>query len=291
MKPAKFTYHAPATLEETFELLERYEDEAKIIAGGQSLIPIMNLRLAQPEHVIDINGISELTGIELQHGRLAIGALTRHSELLESELVRTRCPLLARAASFIGHIAIRNRGTIGGSLVNADPAAEWSLMAILLDAELTIRSPRGERVVRGRDFIQSVYTVDLEFDEILTGVSFPCLEAAEGWSLQQISRRAGDFAIVAVAATVRLDEAGDIDTLRLAVGGMDATPLRLEEIEQGVVGRKPDGGWRSDVSSAAAGCGSPESDMHASADYRRDVCAVLTDRALTEALAGTGEED
>lgn len=290
MKPARFTYHAAATLEEAFELLRRYEDEAKIIAGGQSLIPMMNLRLAQPEHLIDINGISELAGIEGQDGRLAIGALTRHSELLESKIVREQCPLLARAASFIGHLAIRNRGTIGGSLANADPAAEWSLMAILLDAELVIRSARGRRVVRGRDFIESVYTVDLAIDEILTSVSFPCLEPGEGWSLQQISRRAGDFAIVAVAATMRLDEAGQVEDLRLAVGGMDATPLRLDDIERGAVGRRPDGHWKDEISSAAAGYGSPESDVHASASYRRDVCAVLTERALTEALTRTGVE-
>ena len=180
MKPAKFTYHAPDTLEDAFRLLAEYGDEAKIIAGGQSLIPLMNLRLAQPEHLIDVNGLSALTGIREQDGRLVIGALTRHSEVLESKEVGACCPVLKRAASFIGHLAIRNRGTIGGSLSHADPAAEWSLMAFLLDAEVTVRSAGGVRTVQAGDFIQSVYTSDLEADEILTAVSFPLLESEEG---------------------------------------------------------------------------------------------------------------
>ena len=291
MKPARFTYHAPATLDETFRLLAEYGEEAKIIAGGQSLIPLMNLRLAQPEFLIDINGIPELTGIREQEGRLVLGALTTHSEVLESPDVSRCCPVLRRAASFIGHLAIRNRGTLGGSLCHADPAAEWSLMAFLLDAELTVRSVDGERTVHAADFIQSVYTTDLEFNEILTAVSFPCLGTKEGWSLHQISRRAGDFAIVAVAATVRLDSRGSIDRLRLAVGGMDSTPVRLSEIEQAAVGQPPDEDWIAAVSAAAAESGTPESDLHASAAYRRDVCSVLTRRALNQACLRTGPEE
>ncbi|HEY9162974.1 MAG TPA: xanthine dehydrogenase family protein subunit M [Magnetovibrio sp.] len=290
MKPAKFTYHTPESLEEAFQLLEEYGEEAKIIAGGQSLIPVMNLRLAQPEHIVDINGLTNLAGIRVEGQRIVIGALTRHADVLESALVREHCAILNAAAARIGHLAIRNRGTIGGSLSNADPAAEWSMMAIALDAEMTIQSARGSRTVRASDFIQSVYTVDLEADEILTEISFPNTESGEGWSIQQICRRAGDFAIVQTAATVRLDAAGNIERLRLAVGSMGPTPLRLDDVEQAAVGRSPDAAWIAAVSETASRLGDPESDVHASAEYRREVCAVLTAKALNEALASAGRK-
>lgn len=284
MKPAKFNHYAPESLEDAFRLLAEHGDEAKIIAGGQSLIPVMNLRLSQPEHLIDINGIEELAGISKNGDRITIGALTRHSEVLESPLVRESCPPLTAAAGRIGHLAIRNRGTIGGSLSNADPAAEWSLMAFLLDAGITVASAHGSRTVRASNFILSIYTTDLEADEILTSISFPALAADEGWSLQQISRRAGDFAIVAVAATMRLDDGGAVSNLRLCLGGMESTPLRMTDVEQAAAGKMPDEDWIATVSTAAAMAGSPTSDTHASAEYRHDVCSILTERALTEAL-------
>ena len=284
MKPAKFNYHVPHSLEDAFRMLAEYGDEAKIIAGGQSLIPVMNLRLSQPEHLIDINGIEELAGISENGNRLMVGALTRHSEVLESPLVREICPPLTEAAGRIAHLSIRNRGTIGGSLSNADPAAEWSLMAFLLDAEITVSSAHESRTVQASDFIQSIYTTDLEEDEILTSISFSALATDEGWSLQQISRRAGDFAIVAVAATMRLDDAGAVSILRLCLGGMESTPLRMNDVEQAATGKMPDKDWIATVSIAAAMAGSPTSDMHASAEYRCDVCSILTERALTEAL-------
>lgn len=285
MKPAKFTYHAPDTLDEALALLATLGDDAKIVAGGQSLIPVMNLRLAQPEHLVDINALSDLSGVREEAQRLVFGALTRHSDIAASPLVGQRCPILCDAASHIGHLAIRNRGTLGGSLSNADPAAEWSLMAILLDADMTIQSARGSRVARAADFIQSVYTADLEADEILAAIAIPALVAKEGWGLHQISRRAGDFALVAAAVTVTLAENGTIQSLRLALGGMDSTPIRLPDVEAAAVGVVPDDAWVQKAASIAAASGSPESDMHADADYRRDVCAVLVTRAITDALS------
>lgn len=287
MKPAKFTYHDPLSLEEAFQLLAEHGGEAKILAGGQSLIPVMNLRLAQPEHIIDINAINGLADIGEASERMTIGALTRHADVEGSALLKERCPILPAAAHLIGHTAIRSRGTMGGSLVNADPAAEWSLMAILLDAEMTVSSARGERTVQACDFIQSVYTSDVAEDEILTTISFPVLKNGEGWSIQQICRRAGDFAIVAVAATICLDTSGAIEHLRIGIGGMDVTPLRMSVTEDTATGKLPDEAWVASVAAAAAQLGDPENDMHASAIYRREVCEVLVSQALNEALQRT----
>jgi len=284
MKPGKFTYHTPTNLEDAFRLLGEYDGEAKIIAGGQSLIPIMNLRLAQPEHLIDINGIEEISTINIDGDLVRIGALVRHGEIESSDTLKQKLPILPYTATRIAHLAIRNRGTIGGSLCNADPSAEWSLIAILLDAKMEISSMRGNRSVVATDFIQSIYTVDIEPDEILNSITFSLLAHNEGWSVKQICRRAGDFAIVSVAATIALDDKGNIYRLRLCLGGMDSTPIRLTAVEQSAKGMTPDDGWIKDVASEAALAGTPESDMHASAEYRREIAAHLTTEALIEAV-------
>ena len=288
MKPAKFTYHTPDSLEAAFQLLGEYGDEAKIIAGGQSLIPVMNLRLAQPEHLIDINTIKGLSQIREEGDNITIGALSRHREIETSALLKERLPLLPEAAMRIGHLAIRNRGTIGGSLSNADPAAEWSLMAFLMDADIEITSARGTRMADITDFIQSVYTSDLSADEILTAVKFPPIAPGEGWAVCRISRRAGDFAIVSVATTICLDTSGAIENLRLCIGGMDVTPVRISHVEHAAVGQMPNEAWIKSAAEVASGIGSPESDMHASAEYRREMAAHLTAEALREALKRCG---
>lgn len=284
MKPGKFTYHAPESLDAALQLLDEFGDDAKVIAGGQSLVPVMNLRLAQPEHLIDINAVSELVGIGEEGDHITIGSLTRHAEVESSILLANRCALLPAAARRIGHLAIRNRGTIGGSLCHADPAAEWSLVAILLDAQIFLHSIRGNRQAQAADFIRSVYTVDLEVDEILTAVAFPPLDAGEGWSIYQICRRSGDFAIVSVATTLSLDPYGNVERLRLSLGGMDATPFRLGDVEQSASGKKPDSAWVDETAKLAANSGSPASDMHASAQYRRELAQHLTTKALNKAL-------
>ncbi len=284
MKPGKFTYHAPENLHAANQLLAELGDDAKIIAGGQSLIPVMNLRLAQPDHLIDINGISELAGIHQENGLFTLGCLTRHADVETSPLLMDKFPLLPAAAKRIGHLAIRNRGTIGGSLCNADPAAEWPLIAILLDAHLSIQSSGGERHTPAKEFIQSVYTVDLGADEILTTVAFPPLARGEGWAVNQICRRTGDFALVSVAVTLKLDRQGHIERLRLCLGSMDVTPFRLIDVEQAARGKIPDKAWIHEMAGIAFDAGSPESDMHASAQYRREMAAHLTSEVLTEAL-------
>jgi carbon-monoxide dehydrogenase medium subunit len=283
MKPASFTYHAPTTLDDALLLLAEFGDEARILAGGQSLVPAMNLRLARPAHLLDINGVTGLSGIAEDGGHLAIGALTRHAEIETSELVRRRCPILAEAARYIGHYAIRQRGTFGGSLCHADPAAEWPLMAILLDAAIEVAAPSAGRSVPARDFIQSVYTTDLAEDEILTRVLVPLPGAAEGWGYRQMSRRAGDFAIVAAATTLRL-EAGRVAALRLALGGIADVPLRLDDIECDSLGAAPDSVWIRGVTEAAADGIEPGGDLHADAEYRIELVRTLLAQAIQDAL-------
>jgi CO/xanthine dehydrogenase FAD-binding subunit len=284
VKSGKFTYHEPTTLTAAFQLLAELGDDVKIIAGGQSLIPVMNLRLAQPEHLIDINTIQELIGIKETNEHITVGAVTCHADIETAFGLKAACPILPEAARRIGHLAIRNRGTIGGSLVNADPAAEWPLIAILMDAEMTIHSGQEVRILSARDFIQSVYTSAVEEYEILTTIQFPVLKTGEGWSIQQICRRVGDFAIVAVAVTLRLQQDGTLKHLRLCLGGMDVTPLRMTMVEKDAVGKIPDAAWIEDTSKSASKMGSPGSDMHANAIYRQEICEVLTTKALNEAL-------
>ncbi len=289
MKPAPFTYHDAQSLEEALALLAEHGDEAKLIAGGQSLVAMMNLRLAQPGHLIDINGIAGLDGIERDGESLLIGALACHADIAGSDLVREACPILADAAGHIGQYAIRQRGTIGGSLSHADPAAEWPLMAILMDAKIEIAQPSGDRrTVEGADFIQSIYTTDLGPDEVLTRVRFPCVERDEGWAFKSFARRRGDYFIVAVGATLALDGAGRVSRLRLALGGMEVTAIRLVEIEQEAIGNTPDGDWIEHIAAAARGAGEPADDQHADAEYRRELACVLVTDALAEALNRSG---
>ncbi|NQU57781.1 MAG: xanthine dehydrogenase family protein subunit M [Rhodospirillales bacterium] len=270
-------------------LLVEYGDEARLIAGGQSLVAMMNLRLAQPEHLIDINNIAGLDGIERDGDILSIGALTCHADILESDTVRQACPILADAAGHIGHYAIRQRGTIGGSLSHADPAAEWPLIAVLMDGEMKISQSSGERrTVGARDFIQSVYTTDLAPDEILTQINFPCLEQGEGWAFKSFARRQGDYFIVAVGATLALDESGLIKRIRLVMGGMDVTAIRLTELEQDSIGAVADENWINKIAAAARHMGDPEDDQNADSEYRRELAEILVTDALSKALNRSG---
>ncbi len=283
MKPAAFEYHAPTTLQGALALLAEHGDDAKILAGGQSLVPAMNVRLARPAHIVDINGIDELDGVREEAGELVVGALARHAAIERSPLIRERCPLVAEAARYVGHYAIRQRGTMGGSLCHADPAAEWPLVAVLLDAEMDVVSPSGARVVAARSFVQSVYTTDLDDDEILVGVRIPLPAAGDGWGYRQFSRRAGDFAMVAAAATMRLT-AGRVAGLRLALGGVEDRPVRLTALEADLVGATPGEAWAAEVAEAAADAVDPVADLHASAELRRDLIRALLPAVLTDCL-------
>ena len=283
MKPASFAYHRVGSLDQALALLDQHGDEARLLAGGQSLVPMLNLRLARFAHLVDINPLRDLDYVRETDGGIEIGALTRHVTLERSELVRRRCPILGAAARNIGHVAIRERGTLGGSLALADPAAELPLIATLLDAELEIASSTQRRRVRAREFFVAVLTTALEPNEALVCARFPAVAAGEGFGLQALSRRAGDFAIVNAAATARLD-GGRIAKLRMALGGVDATPVALASLERAQAGATPDAAWAEAMAEAAVREVEPHDDPHASADYRRDLVRVLLARALSDAL-------
>lgn len=290
MKPAPFEYHRVHRLEEAFALLDRHGDEARLLAGGQSLVPMLNLRIARFDHLVDINALSDLDFVRPSNGRVEIGALTRHEALERSALLRRQCPILPAAAHNVGHYAIRQRGTFGGSLALADPAAELPLIATLLDAELELAASTGQRTVRARDFFVSVLTSALASNEVLVRAVVPTLQPKEGWGLRWLCRRAGDFAIVTAAATVQRAADGSIERLRLALGGVGPTPLALVALERSEVGVMPDPQWSAAVAERAAGQVEPESDPHASADLRRELVRVLLGRALGDALAPTTGE-
>jgi CO/xanthine dehydrogenase FAD-binding subunit len=220
MKPSAFEYFAPNTVKEAVGLLVQYEDEAKILAGGQSLVPIMNFRLGRPEVLIDINKIKGLDHIKEEGDELLVGALTRERDLELSPLVQQGCPLLAEAVSFIGHIPIRNRGTIGGSLVHADPSSELPTVICCLDGEMKVVGPSGERTLEPEEFFLTYLTTSLEPSEILVEVKIPKLPQNTGWSFVELSRRTGDFAIVGVAALLFMESGGVCKEARIALGGV-----------------------------------------------------------------------
>ncbi len=285
MKPAPFTYHAAKTLDDVFAIFETHGEDARILAGGQSLGPMMNMRLARPAHVIDVNHLPDLDFVREKGGRMEIGALTRHHTIGTSELIAERCPVLAAAARTVGHYAIRQRGTFGGSVAHADPAAQFPLIAVLLDAEIVLASVRGLRTVPAIEFFVSIFTTALEADEMVIEARLPSLARGEGWGYRQQSRRAGDFAIVAVAATLVLEADGRVGRLRLALGGVGDTPLALTENATELAGDLPDGAWLERVAAWAAARIQPANDPWVPTEYRRELTAVLVRRALEDCLA------
>jgi aerobic carbon-monoxide dehydrogenase medium subunit len=287
VKPASFAYHAPGTIEDALRLLHAHTGEVRLIAGGQSLVPAMNFRLARPAHLVDINGIEGLAEIRERNGRIEIGALARHQVLADSGLLRRRNPLLAAAAATIGYPAIRSRGTIGGSLAHADPAAQWPLLAILFDAEIALRSERGTRKQAARDFFLAPFTTAAEPDEILTSVAFPALEADEGWGHRWVWRRQGDFAVVAAAATVVRDPSGRPKRIRVAVGGAEPSPSNHDERTGPYLGRPFGAESVAALANEISEALQPMQDHRGSAEYRRELAAVLVGRALQACLEGT----
>ncbi len=286
MKPAPFEYFDPPTVAAAVALLQEHEGDAKVLAGGQSLMPLLNMRLARPQVVIDLNRVAGLDHIREENGRIAIGALTRQRAIERSELVRTRQPLLHAATRFIAHPQIRNRGTVGGSLAHADPAAEYPAVALALDAELVATGPGGQRVISASDFFVTYLTTVLEPADVLTEVRVPVLPQRTGWSFQEVSRRHGDFALAGVAVTVTLDRGGACSDARIALFGVASTPVRARAAEELLLGSKPDERLLIEAAQrAAGGLDAPLSDVHATEEYRRHLAGVLTRRALVEALA------
>ncbi len=288
MKLPCVEYEAPTTVAEAVELLTEHQDEASVLAGGQSLIPLLALRLARPAMLIDINGLGELSGVSVTDGWVAIGAMTREYVAEESEMVADTVPLLAAALPLIGHEAIRSRGTIGGSLAHADPAAELPAVARALDAEFVVRSQSGDRVIPAAEWFEGYLTTSRRPDEILVEVRFPVAARGTGVTFQEIARRHGDFAIVGLAASLTLT-GGTIGDARLAFAGMSDLPVRAAEAEDLLVGERPSTDLFEEAARRATADIDPPADLHGSSEYRKKVAATLVRRGL-QAAAGNADE-
>ena len=286
MKPAKFEYVAPTTLDAALEALAAANGQGKILAGGQSLLPLLNFRMAQPAVLVDLNGIKELSFIELRGDRVAIGALTRHREIEQSPLIATRLQVMSAAMRHVAHLAIRNRGTIGGSLSHADPAAELPMMAMFYGASLTVQGPAGRRTIVAKDFFVDALTNCLEPEDIVVEIEFPILQH-DGWAFEEVARRFGDFALASIAVSIRRGKSG-IEDARVAVMGVADTPLRLEDVEKRLCEIEVGSRMPDRFSGLVTASVTPNSDLHASAEYRKHLLGELAKRAMRTALAAKG---
>jgi aerobic carbon-monoxide dehydrogenase medium subunit len=276
VKPSPFKYFAPTTVDECLALLAEHGDDAKLLAGGQSLVPLMNLRLAAPEVVIDLNAVADLAGARIEGDRLVVGAMTRHRDVAGADVIGRAAPMLAHAAAMIGYPAIRNRGTLGGSLVHADATAEMPCVALTLDAELVVAGPDGRRTISAADFFVSHFMTTIEPSELLVEVRFDA--RADGWEFLEFSRKSGDFAVAAVAVDI-LRGNGRVERVRIGVAGVGDRPWRAERAEAAVHAGEP-------FEEAAAGAG--EQAAAISDGYRSHVVATLTRRALETAMNVNG---
>jgi carbon-monoxide dehydrogenase medium subunit len=283
MKPSAFAYHAPTTLDQAL-LLASTLDNAKLLAGGQTLMPMMNFRFVQPDNLIDLNTVPELQGIDLLPGKLRIGAMTRQRDIERSELVRRIAPLIPEAYSLVSHPQIRNRGTLGGSLCHLDPASEQPCFLAAQGATLVVRGPRGERRVPIAEWSLGYMTPNLEHDEVLTGIECDVWPPGHGWSFTEYARRAGDYAIVGVAALAECDAQRRIKRLAVALCGIAAGPVRLLDAEMEATGKPADEAAILTLQAAARSIDTM-SDAHVSADYRKHLASVLTGRALRVTFA------
>ncbi len=284
MKPPPFDYVAPATLDAALAALAAHGADGKVLAGGQSLVPMLNLRLLHPDTLIDINGVPGLDRIEVADGQLCIGALARHRALHDSHVVAEACPLMAEAYQHVAHGPIRNRGTLGGNLSHADPASEMPAVALALDATLVVRSSRGSREIAAQEFFLGPLSTALADDELLVEVRMPVSPVAQGWSFQEVSQRKGDFAFVATGALLRVAD-GVCEAATLVFAGLSDRPRRAPKAEQLLIGEPPGEALFRRAGEAAADEIEPTSDQHADAAYRRDLARVLVRRTLTQAHA------
>jgi carbon-monoxide dehydrogenase medium subunit len=282
MKPPPFEYYRATTVEEAIALLSQYGPDAKILAGGQSLLPMMKFRLARPSVLVDLHWVRDLAYVRQTDETVAFGAMARLAEL-DSDQVRALCPILAEAASHIGHPPIRHRGTVCGSLAHADPAAELPVLALALDAELVATGPNGARMMPAADFFVTMLTTSLGPSEVLTEARFPVLRPGSGWGFSELSRRPGDFAIVAAAATLRVGAAGTITTARIALGAVADRAIRCPDAEGALLGQRADKATFKAAAVLASAPLTPPSDVHAPSGYRRHLAEVLVERALTQA--------
>ena len=286
MKPAQFAYVAVDSVEEAVGALREHGDEAKVLAGGQSLVPLMNMRLAQPTALVDINSIRELDGIRA-NGSLEIGAVTRQLSVQRSAEVASAAPLVVEALRHVSHSGVRSRGTLGGTIAHADPAAEIPAVLLALGGEVVARGPGGERTIAADDLFQGYFTTGLRPDELLTAVRFAGRTDGMRFGFEEVARKAGDFALVGAAVAISVEAEGICTQARIALFGVADRPVRATGAEQALAGRRlDDEAIQREAANAAATAVEAKSDGHASADYRREVTAVVVRRALAQAAKG-----
>ena len=286
MKPAKFDYVLPSTVDAAVAALIAANGEGKVLAGGQSLLPLLNFRMARPAVLVDLNGIKGLSYIEDRGDRIAIGALTRHRELEHSPLIASKLPVMSAAMRHVAHLAIRNRGTIGGSLSHADPAAELPMLASFYEAGISVQGPSGRRTIAPEEFFVDALTNCLMPEEIVVEIEFPILKQ-DGWAFEEVARRFGDFALASIAVSIRRGPSG-LEAARVAVMGVADTPLRLRKAEEELLAMELDDHTPDRFSEIVVSQVSPNDDLHASAEYRKHLLAQLAKRALRTALAMKG---
>jgi carbon-monoxide dehydrogenase medium subunit len=283
MLPAAFEYHRPESLDEALALLSSYGDEGKVLAGGQSLIPLMKLRFAAPEHLIDINRIPGLEGLQEADGQLRIGALTRHAALEHSDLLKQRYPVMAEAAPMISDPIVRNLGTIGGSLAHADPAGDWGSVMLAMGATVVVRSATGEREIPIAEFLEDTFTTSLEPNEIVTEIRVPQPGARSGGAYLKMERKVGDFATVAVGVHLELSN-GTIGKAGIALTAVGSKNIEATDAEQSLAGAEPTDDAFAEAGRLAAQAADPVSDVRGSADYKRHIVEVFVRRGLARAL-------
>jgi carbon-monoxide dehydrogenase medium subunit len=283
LKPAPFQYHAPTSVEEAVDHLSELGDEAKVLAGGQSLIALLSLRLTRFEHLIDLRRISDLTGVETADGTVRVKAMTRQVQVERDPVIARLVPLLTAATPLIGHFQIRNQGTLGGSVAHADPASEYPAVALTLDATIVLTGPKGERRVPAAEFFLSTWVTTIEPDEVLSAVDFASWGAGSGFGVEEIARRHGDFAIAGATCGVRVVD-DKIERAAIALFGMGSTPLRAPAAEAALIGTQVDAIDMEALGRLAVGDLDPPEDLHASSGYRRHVGAALVGRALAKAV-------
>jgi carbon-monoxide dehydrogenase medium subunit len=289
MIPAPFDYYAPTSLDEAIRLLSEHGDDAKLLAGGHSLIPLMKLRLAEPKALIDLGRVPGLAYIRANGDVIAVGALTTHHMLETSEVLRAQLPMVAEAAATIGDVQVRNRGTIGGSLVHADPGADLPAVVLALSGALILRGPRGAREVSADDFFVGMLTTAVEADEVLTEIRLPKLAGRAGYAYQKAANRASGYAVAGVAAAVALGPDGRVRDARIAITGAGARPVRASLAESALAGQQPTAeAIRDAAERAAEAIIEPLEDIHASGEYRKELVRVHTRRALERAVRAAG---
>lgn len=284
MIPRPFELHSPSTVSEAISLLRRTKDP-KVLAGGQSLVPLMKLRLVSPANLVDLGRIPGLCYVKRDGSRLLIGSMTTHNDVASSPVINERCRTLSEAAGNVGDKQVRNRGTIGGTICQADPGGDVPAAAVALDAQLKVAGPSGRRVIGARDFFRGVLTTSLRRSEILVEVRVPVLPPRSGGAYLKLTRGASDLATVGVAAVVTLDGAGKCKDARLGLAGVSSTPLRATEAEEALKGREPTDGVVEEAAARAAEMSRPTSDLRGSADYKRDMVRVYVKRALKQSLS------